>query len=331
MAPLQLLVVGATGKQGSAFVRAATAPVSGADPAFRVVALTRSPDSPAAAALRALGDCVTVVGADLNDEKSVRAVFEGAKTDGGVWGVFVALAFPGLGKDAAGEEAQGKLVVDLACEYGVRHLVYSSAERGHESRDEGATLSYLAKVNIERHIKAKAELGWTILRPVFFMENFKGTIGRITFAVLRAGLKKDTKVQLIASDDIGNVACAVMRSPEQYAGQAITVIGDHLTTRDMEASYMRGAKSAIPSIPNILARSLTAMNPGARSVVQMLESVNADLVERGVKTEERVARCKEIYPGMHDFAAWAASQDASAEQAAGWNGVSLWGLLSGKQ
>ena len=34
-----------------------------------------------------------------------------------------------------------------------------------------------------------------ILRPVFFMDNFDGAIGKITSAVLKAGLKKDTKIK----------------------------------------------------------------------------------------------------------------------------------------
>ena len=38
-----------------------------------------------------------------------------------------------------------------------------------------------------------------ILRPAFFMDNFDGAIGKITSAVLKAGLKKDTKVQFIVS------------------------------------------------------------------------------------------------------------------------------------
>lgn len=38
---------------------------------------------------------------------------------------------------------------------------------------------------------------YRFLRPAFFMENFDGTIGSITATVLRTGLKKDTKLQLI--------------------------------------------------------------------------------------------------------------------------------------
>jgi len=36
-----------------------------------------------------------------------------------------------------------------------------------------------------------------ILRPGFFMENFDGTVGKITTAVIRCGLQPTTLVQLI--------------------------------------------------------------------------------------------------------------------------------------
>lgn len=113
MAPRKILVVGATGKQGSAFIRAAiTANGSVAsDHSFRLIALTRRVASSAARELTVLGDNIIVVSADLNDASSVRKVFEGekAKPEGGIWGVFIVLAFPGLGADASGEEAQGKV------------------------------------------------------------------------------------------------------------------------------------------------------------------------------------------------------------------------------
>ncbi|THG92505.1 hypothetical protein EW145_g8694, partial [Phellinidium pouzarii] len=104
---------------------------------------------------------------------------------------------PGLGADAAGEERQGKLVADLAREYGVQHLVFSSVERGGEAFDDHLTLDRAAKVAIERHIRSLDGLRWTILRPAFFMENFDGAVGRITATVLRVGMKEDTKIQLV--------------------------------------------------------------------------------------------------------------------------------------
>ncbi|GJE96616.1 NAD(P)-binding protein [Phanerochaete sordida] len=337
----KILVVGSTGKQGSAFVRAAAAhhpedPASDAssspDPRFHVIALTRSPASPAAKELLALGDNVSVAAGDLNDAASVRKVFEDekAKPEGGIWGVFVALAFAGLGADPAGEIAQGMLITDLACEYGVKHLIYSSVERGDEARDDSPASSHSAKIQIERHVKSKQGLNWTILRPAFFMENFDGFIGRITLSVLRVGLKKDTKLQLIAAEDIGRLGFAVMRSPSAHSGQCIAVLGDALTAQELQDAYARGAGQAMPAVPNALAYTLKAMNKHARGIVEAIEDVNADRVASGTSFEELVVRCREIYPEMQTFEAWARARNAQAERKEGWNGVSLAGLLRGR-
>lgn len=40
---------------------------------------------------------------------------------------------------------------------------------------------------------------YRIIRPGFFMENFLGTVGTVTAGVLYAGLRSDTKVQLVVS------------------------------------------------------------------------------------------------------------------------------------
>lgn len=53
------------------------------------------------------------------------------------------------------------MVTDLACEYNVQHLIYSSAERGDDSRDDHAELSHLAKATNEKYVKSKQGLNWT--------------------------------------------------------------------------------------------------------------------------------------------------------------------------
>jgi nucleoside-diphosphate-sugar epimerase len=105
-----ILVTGATGKQGGAFISAICSSngSSASDSAFRILALTRDRNSASAKRL-ALDNDVKVVEGNLDDALSVRRVFEDAKEHGGIWGVFCVLAFPGLGVDAEGEERQGKV------------------------------------------------------------------------------------------------------------------------------------------------------------------------------------------------------------------------------
>lgn len=119
--PRSILVTGATGRQGKALIRAVLAgnaelKEQGQAP-FHVLALTRNATSAKSKALvRTLGgseEDVAVVQGNLDEEASIRAVFDNAKEKGGIWGVFCVLAFPGLGANADGEEKQGKVCTKL--------------------------------------------------------------------------------------------------------------------------------------------------------------------------------------------------------------------------
>jgi NAD(P)-dependent dehydrogenase (short-subunit alcohol dehydrogenase family) len=106
MSSKNILVTGATGQQGRALI-AALCPKQDAEAKFHVLALTRSSTGPIAKQL-ALEKHVTIVEGDMMSVESIRKVFEDAKENGGVWGVYCVVAFPGLGAKADGEEQQGK-------------------------------------------------------------------------------------------------------------------------------------------------------------------------------------------------------------------------------
>ena len=112
-----VLVTGATGKQGRALIRALLQPSAAetGGPEFRVYAVTRNPSSPTAQSLRDVGNGnnIIVVEGNLDVPESITKIFEAAKSNGGMWGVFAVLAFPGLGADASGEERQGKVYFQI--------------------------------------------------------------------------------------------------------------------------------------------------------------------------------------------------------------------------
>jgi uncharacterized protein YbjT (DUF2867 family) len=111
--PKTLLVTGATGQQGRALIKALSTLVENDDndAQYHILALTRSRSSVAAKPLAADQKCVTVVEGDLNNRDSIIKIFDDAqKSDlGAIWGVFAVLAYPGLGQNGDGEEAQGKV------------------------------------------------------------------------------------------------------------------------------------------------------------------------------------------------------------------------------
>src|SRR6266567_9032043 len=66
------------------------------------------------------------------------------------------------------EQRRGKMVADLATESGIGHLVYSSL---NGAGTHSGISYYESKERIEEHIRRRG-LPATVLRPVFFMENF---------------------------------------------------------------------------------------------------------------------------------------------------------------
>ena len=149
-----IAVTGATGQQGGAVARKLLAD------GWKVRALTRDLDKPAAQELKALG--AEVVAGDLESRDQLDAAFKGA------YGVFSVQNFwlPNVGFE--GEIRQGKNVADVAKAAGVQHLVYSSVGAAHRGLGQK---HFDSKWLIEQHIHTLG-IPYTILRPVAFFENF---------------------------------------------------------------------------------------------------------------------------------------------------------------
>ncbi|KAJ7033563.1 NAD(P)-binding protein [Mycena alexandri] len=332
MAKKLVLVTGGTGQQGRGLVRALAS-----DPEFHVWVLTRTITSPAANELATTQQHVTVVQGNLDSPETIRKTFEDAKREHeGIWGVFCVLAFPGLGADAGGEEKQGKTLADISAEYGVTSFIFSSVERGGEYNDENAKLDRRAKVLIERHVRGLGEskgLKWTILRPGFFMENYNHTIGKFTVGVLKTGLKETTTTQLVAAEDIGNVAAAVFKSPQGYTSQILVIVGDELTTAQQQEAFTRATSKQLPSIPWWGARILIALNSHTQAVIADIERVHdARRSGKCPEVEEQMAMTRRAYPHMKTFEEWARQRGGnSSTQQKNWNQVSVGALVTGRQ
>jgi uncharacterized protein YbjT (DUF2867 family) len=161
-----------------------------------------------------------LVRGDLDDPASLDAALAGA------YGAFSVQTFAGP-DGLAGEVRQGRAVADAAARAGIRHLVYSSV--GGAERDSGIP-HFESKYEVERHI-AQLGLPATILRPVFFLDNFAGMGPQPTDdgQVLTFALPPDVPLQLIATRDIGVFAAEAFEQPDRYLGTALEIAGDELT------------------------------------------------------------------------------------------------------
>jgi uncharacterized protein YbjT (DUF2867 family) len=207
-----VLVSGATGNQGGNIARELL------DAGWRVRAMTRKPESEAARALASKG--ADVVQADLDDEASLRRALQGA------WGAVAVQNTWEAG--VVGEEEQGKRFARVAKDAGIQHLLYQSVGSAHRST---GIPHFDNKWRIEQLIRELGFPSWTVLRPVFFMENllspwFKPYIDQGTLAI---GMKPDTRLQMIAVRDIGKYGRQAIERHEELNGRAIDLAGDELT------------------------------------------------------------------------------------------------------
>ena len=216
-----IAVVGATGLQGGATVRA----LLGANALVR--ALARRTDSDAARALTELG--VDLVVADLDDPESLRAAFTGVDA------VF-AMTTPGYELRIDLEVTHGHAIADAAAAVSVPHVVYSSV--GGAERHTGIP-HFDSKRDIEEYLDSQG-LSTTFVRPVFFMDNFAqfatSTMEDGTLLV-RLPLPAGIPLQMITAEDVGAVAAAAALDPDRVAGGSIEIAGDELTGEQIADAY----------------------------------------------------------------------------------------------
>jgi uncharacterized protein YbjT (DUF2867 family) len=217
----KILVAGATGTQGGAVVDYL---LGGEYGTYDVYGLTRDANSEQAQALAERG--VTVVEGDLTDAARMADLCDGMD------GVFCVTTFFEDGPTI--ETEQGITLADAASEAGVSHFVYSSV--GAADRDTGLA-HFESKYEVERHI---ADLGLpaTVVRPVFFMQNFAYMFSEeLQDGTLSMPLAEGVELGLVDADDIGRAVAMAFANPGRFVGQTFELGGDSLTLEEMAAAF----------------------------------------------------------------------------------------------
>jgi len=216
-----ILVTGATGHQGGAALRHLR------ERSFPVRALTRNPEDPKARGL--FGRGAEVVRGNLDDESSLTRALEG------VWGVYSVQNW--RASDIQGEVRQGIHLADAAKRSRISQFVYSSVA----SADQQTGIPHFdSKFRIEEHIRGTG-LHHTIVRPAFFMENWLGMRQGIENGTLSLPLKPETRLQMIAVDDIGGVVAMAMERPAKWQDRAFELAGDELSIAELVQAFTRMA------------------------------------------------------------------------------------------
>ena len=225
-----IAVFAATGSQGGAVSDALLA--AGA----RVRALLRNTASDQALALAVRG--VELVEVDVDNSESLVTALDGVDA---FW--FMTTPPGGMqNADTVGETRQGIALADAAAAARVPHVVFNSV--GGADRASGVP-HFESKYRVEQHL---TELGiqHTVVRPVFFTENFQWMAPTIEegTVVLRLPIPDGVSLQMIAVRDVGIVAAAALLDPASMP-PAIEIAGDELTGSEIAAVY--GEKEQLPA------------------------------------------------------------------------------------
>jgi uncharacterized protein YbjT (DUF2867 family) len=289
-----ILVVGATGKQGRAVIEALLASPEAKD--ITIFALTRHPDSASAKSLALKApEKIKVVKGDLNDSSSI---FK--EVGAPVQAVFlVTLPEFGLWRESDGEEVKGKALVDAALQNGVKHIVFTSVDRGPDQTDTDVP-HFISKAKIERHIidecSKDSEATYTFLRPTCFMENMPtGFAGKIFPTSWKVGISPTRKLQLISTKDIGYFGAQALLRPGEYAGRAISLAGDDLTFEEGNKIFREETGIDLPVTYGFLISFALWMFKDVGKMFNFFDKV-------GYATDVEALRNE--YPGLLSFRDW---------------------------
>ena len=226
-----ILVTGATGHQGSAVAHHLLKRGK-----FNVRAFVRDEHNHSAIALKRLGAELFV--GDLDQQSSLEHALQG------VYGVF---SMQSLNDGIEVEIREGKALVDVAKALGIGHFVYSSV--GSAERKTGVP-HFDSKFQIEEYVRASG-LPYTILRPVFFLFNYKDMRSIVETGTLSQPLSPDTKLQQLSEDDYGEMVAEVFARFTDFANREIEVASGEMTMPEVAATFTRvlGKNVAYQQIP----------------------------------------------------------------------------------
>ena len=268
-----ILVTGVTGRQGGAVYRHLK------KKGFQLRATVRDPNSDQARQLAS--DGTEVFQGNFDHPDGLMRALDGAH------GVFSVQPY------SSRETTQGVAVIDAARQQGIKHVVYSSVG----SADEKTGIPHFeSKIQVEEHLRSSG-LPYTILRPVFFMENWRKKLfgESIRNGQLQQPLSPTTSLQMVAVDDIGALAALAFERPEEWNNRTFSLAGDELSMRQIADAFGRVAAQKVEYVQ-------VSWEHFEKSAGQELTVMYRWFEERGFHLN--IEGMRREYPLTHTFNRW---------------------------
>ncbi|KAL1306778.1 hypothetical protein AAFC00_005439 [Neodothiora populina] len=298
-----ILVTGATGKQGGAVIDSLLDLPNASD--YTILAVTRDARSGSAQKLAGKAASIKLVEGNLDDVPTLfKSASEVAKQP--IWGVYSVQISMGKGVTFEGEVKQGCDLVDESVKHGVKHFVYSSVERGGDEKSWDTPTPvphFQTKQLIEIHLRDHAaQMGWTILRPVAFMDNLQPAFPTKVFMTAVHNTLGDSKpMQWVATADIGYFAAQAFAKPEEWNHEAVGLAGAELTVPQLDKAFENATGSPLGTTFSFLG---SALMWGVSELGHMIGWFGSD----GYRAD--IPGLKKIHPGLIDMETWIKEKSA---------------------
>src|SRR6266851_1743551 len=284
-----IAVVGATGQQGGAVVRALQA--SGQ---FKVRALSRNPVKH-----RDLAD--EVVEADLNRPDTLQPAVAGAH------GVFLVTSSWLEGSD---EFAQGTAAVRAAKAAGVKHFIWSTLPDVKAiSGGKFDVPHFTGKAKVDRVVTEAGFANHTFVIAPFFYQNLTDALApqQQVDGSMGWALPLDPRVRCIHMGDIrelGDIVAGAFARPDQAGhGEYLPLVGDFISFNEIVDTLNRqGHNFTVKQVPK---EGFATLFPGASEVAETFGYFQAHTY-LGSDSSERIALANRIADRQpSSFATWA--------------------------
>ena len=254
-----IAVVGATGQQGGAVVRALQAGNQ-----FKIRALTRNP-----AKHRELTD--EIIQADLSRPETLRAAFEGAH------GVFLVT---NPWEQGTNETEQATAAVRAAKDAGVKHFVWSTLPDVEGiSGGKLHVAHFTGKAKVNQVVKEAGFANHTFVIAPFYYQNLIGVLApqKQTDGSMGWVLPIDPTVRSIHMGDItelGAIVAGAFAHPDQAGhGEYLPLVGDFLSFNEIvDALNQRGHNFSFKQVPKEV---FAGFFPGAADIAEMFSYFQA--------------------------------------------------------